>query len=458
MRSVLLLFCFLIGTTLAQAQVTLDSTSLQVDTVVTGLDIPWEIHYGADDHLWVTERYGRVTRINPNNGNLQVLLDHTSDVYQVKESGMLGLVLHPDFNNQPYVYIAYTYLQGFSIWERLTRWEYTGGQLVNETVLIDNIPANETHDGSRLLILPDETLLMPTGDAQNTANSQNVSNLSGKVLRVNLDGTVPADNPIPGSFVWSWGHRNPQGMVLGGPNQELYTTEHGPQTDDEFNRMLPGRNYGWPAVHGYCDSPTEIQFCNDSGVVEPIFSWTPTIAISDLVWYDHPSIPEWQNSFLITSLKDQRLYQVRVAPDGITYESQEEYFNFNWGRLRDITVAPDGRVFLATNGPSWTNTEPNTHSIIVLSNEVTSRAEYQLESTAIRVFPNPSTGQLRVQGMHQENRELRFMGMDGKLLRSALLPSGSEVVSLEGLPFGMLLMEVRSASTTRVVKVLHQQR
>ncbi len=361
--------CLCIGAIASSAQSTypLDSTILTSRIVVDSIDIPWEIIWGPDGHIWMTERIGRVSRIDPSTGQKELLLNLTSQVYQQSESGMLGMVLHPDFAQSPYVYLVYTYLSGSNIRERLVRYQYNGTNLVSPTTLIDNIPANSTHDGSRLIILPDSTMLMTTGDAQQTSLPQNTNSLVGKVLRINLDGTVPTDNPISGSYVYSWGHRNAQGLWLA-PNGHIYCSEHGPTTDDELHIINKGRNYGWPTVAGFCDSPPEITFCADSNVVEPLVAWTPTIAPSDIIWYDHPSIPEFKDKLLMTVLKDKRLIAFGFNAAGDSVVSERHYLQNQFGRLRDICISPDGKIYLATNGQSWSNTNPNTHRIIELYN------------------------------------------------------------------------------------------
>jgi aldose sugar dehydrogenase len=188
---------------------------------------------------------------------------------------LLGMVLHPDFTNQPFVYVVYNYSSG-GYKEKVVRFSFTGTALNSPFTIIDNIPAASIHNGSRLVITPDLKLFITTGDAANTALSQNTSSLAGKILRLNLDGTVPADNPLPGNPVWSWGHRNPQGLVFA--NNILYSSEHGPNTDDEVNIIEKGRNYGWPNVAGFCNTTAEQTFCSANNVVEPQKAWTPTIA------------------------------------------------------------------------------------------------------------------------------------------------------------------------------------
>lgn len=341
---------------LPQAQtvlINLGTTTVETSTVYTTSEPPWELQYGPGDALWMTVKNGKVYRIDPNSGAATLLLDYSGTVYQAGEAGMLGMAFHPNFAANPYVYIAYTYTNAGNK-ERLSRFTYTGAALTNEFILIDNIVASTIHNGSRLLILPDNTILMTTGDAANTANAQNTSSLNGKILRVNLDGTIPADNPIAGDRIYSFGHRNPQGLVLH-PNGRVYSTEHGPGNNDEFQIIEPGRNYGWPNVEGFCDNDKagETAFCTANNVKEPLASWNPapggTWAPSDLVWYTHPSIPEFENSFLVAFLKTAKVRSVRINAAGEAITSQTDYFLNQWGRLRDITADPDGAIYIATN-------------------------------------------------------------------------------------------------------------
>jgi glucose/arabinose dehydrogenase len=380
---------FLNNITTAQQTYTLDSTVLTSRTVISGIDIPWEIIWGPDDHIWMTERYGRVSRLNPVTGTQDVILNLSSQIYQQNESGLLGMLLHPNFSNEPYVYLVYTYQSSGSTRERLVKYTYNGSILNNPQILIDNITANSTHDGSRLLLLPDSTFLMTTGDAQATSSPQNTSSLNGKILRFNLDGSIPADNPNPNSYVYSWGHRNAQGLCLG-PNNTVYCSEHGPTTDDELQIVHKAGNYGWPTVAGFCNTTTEINFCNDSTVTEPLVVWTPTIAPSDMIWYNHPSIPEFNNKLIMTVLKNKRLIAFGFNQAGDSVIQQSNYLVNQLRRLRDICVSPDGKIYLATNGDSWSNTNPFTHTIVELRNAAyVPSAITESSDIKFRIWPNP---------------------------------------------------------------------
>ncbi len=377
----------------AQSTYTLDSTVVTSRVVKDLLDIPWEITWGPDDYIWTTERFGRVSRINPTTGQQHVLLNISSLVYANSESGLLGMVLHPNFTTSPYVYLVYTYLSGTNIRERIVRYTYDGTALISPFTLLQNIIGNTTHIGSRLFILPDTTMLASTGDAQNQSLPQDTSSVVGKILRMNLDGSVPTNNPFPNSLVWSFGHRNAQGIWLA-PNGILYSSEHGPTTDDELNILKPSRNYGWPTVTGYCDSPPEIAFCNANNVVEPIAAWTPTIAPSDIIWYSHPAIPEFKNRLLMTVLKDKKLIAFSFNNAGDTVTKQSHYLTNAFGRLRDICISPSGKIYVATNGESWSNTNPYTHKIIELSNNSYNPTSVNApqKKSRISVYPNPIAG------------------------------------------------------------------
>lgn len=409
----------------------LDSTTLSSRTVVDSIDIPWEILWGPDNHIWMTERFGRVSRVDPQTGQQELLLDISNQVYEQSEAGLLGLLLHPDFDNQPYVYLVHTYLSGNNILEKLVRYNYNGTALISPQILLDNIEGYTTHIGSRLILLQDSTILMSTGDAQDLGLPQNTASLSGKILRLNLDGSIPSDNPISGSYIWSWGHRNAQGLCLS-PNGQIYSSEHGPTTDDELNLLVPTQNYGWPNVEGYCDSPPETTFCSDSNVVEPMAAWTPTIAPSDIIWYDHPAIPEFQNKLLMTVLKDKKLIVFGFNTAGDSVLTEEHHFTNNFGRLRDICISPDGKIYLATNGSSWSNNNPFTHSIVELSNlnySPSTLVQYS-NSIDLKLWPNPiSQGQnlaIRL-SENQVNARFYIFDLQGRLLHQQLIDQQTSI-------------------------------
>ncbi len=321
------------------------SVAIKDSIIVSGLNYPWEILWGPDNLIWMTERGGKISRMNPETGTVTLL--HTiADVISTGEGGLLGMVLHPNFTTTPHVFVAYNYNSG-GYKEKIVRFTYSGTALINPVTIIENISASSIHNGCRLLITPDLKLFITTGDASNQALPQNTSSTSGKVLRLNLDGTIPADNPVAGNAYWSFGHRNPQGLVYA--NNILYSAEHGPSTDDEVNIIEKGRNYGWPNVHGFCDASGEQTFCSANNVKEPLKVWTPTVAVCGLDHYYNDLIPQWKNSLLLVALKDARLYQLKLDAANTSISSTTEYFAGSYGRMRDICISPAGKVYICTS-------------------------------------------------------------------------------------------------------------
>ncbi len=314
--------------------------------VATGLSYVWEILWGPDDFIWFTERNGQISRMDPQTGDILPLLT-VNEVVDQGEGGLLGMVVNGN-TSIPQVYIVYNYTSnGYR--EKVVRYSFENNTLTNPTPIIDNIPAAGIHNGSRLAIVNDK-LFISTGDASNTSNAQNINSLSGKILRLNLDGTIPADNPVPGNPYWSIGHRNPQGMVFA--NNKLYISEHGPGNDDEINIVEKNRNYGWPDVQGFCNSNSEQQYCTSNNIAEPIYAWTPTIATCGLDYYDSDRIPQWKNSLLLATLKDETLYQLKLDNNGTSVSSVSEFISGKYGRLRDVCISPAGDVYVSTSNGS----------------------------------------------------------------------------------------------------------
>ncbi|MEL6969917.1 MAG: PQQ-dependent sugar dehydrogenase [Bacteroidota bacterium] len=397
--SLLLLSC---PATSSAQDVQLDSTFLTASDLATGLQVPWEVKWGQDDHLWVTERRGRILRIDPTNGNTVTVLDYEDEVLEeTSEYGMLGMTLHPEFPSTPILYVVYCYRQGGSIRERLSAFRWDGTELDDETIIFNDIRGAGIHNGSRLLITTDNKILMTTGDRGNGDLSQETDNLNGKILRMNLDGSIPDDNPIPGSYIYSYGHRNAQGLAYG-PNGQIYSSEHGAQQWDEFNLIEPNRNYGWPEVQGTCNTATEMIFCDANNVREPLSEWAPCVAVNDIIYYDHPAIPEWEGKMLMAVLGgfvgDPRLSILTFNEDGTEVINEDEVLD-NIGRIRDVAINPHtGSVYIATNGFSYPGFGPN--RIIELRNEAFMPSSVNTPNNPeqfVQVRPNPVSDQLQVQ-------------------------------------------------------------
>lgn len=322
------------------------SVTIKDSVLVQNLNYPWEILWGPDNFIWMTERGGRISRVNPATGSVSLIHTITETVSN-GEGGLLGMVLHPNFSTTPQVFVVYDYNNGGNYREKVVRFTYNGTTLINPVTLIDNINAASIHNGSRLLITPDLKLFITTGDASNQSLPQNTNAVNGKILRLNLDGSIPADNPVAGNPYWSFGHRNPQGLVYA--NNIMYSSEHGPANDDEINIIEKGRNYGWPTVHGYCDLSSEIAFCSSNNVKEPIKAWTPTAAVCGMDYYNSNLIPQWKNSLLMVALKNSRLYQMKLNATFTGITETNEYFTSQYGRMRDVCISPSGKVYICTS-------------------------------------------------------------------------------------------------------------
>ena len=326
-----------------------DVEGLRVDNLVTGLDTPWDLAWGPDGQIWVTERGGRISRVNTSTGQ-RTTAGQVPGVEESGESGLMGLAFHPDFAGQPYVYAAHSYLSSGSVRNRVVRMRWDGQAFGTPEVLLANIPGGGIHDGSRLAVGPDKLLYMTTGDAASGDLAQDRNSLAGKILRLTLTGQPAPGNPF-NTAIYSYGHRNPQGIVFHPTTGALYATEHGPSDNDEVNLIAASRNFGWPTVHGACDDDigAERAFCQANNVVEPLAMWTPTIAPAGADIYVSDLIPQWKGSVLFASLKGTALYRLTLSADGTRVTAKETLFAGQFGRLRDVLVGPDGVVYLATS-------------------------------------------------------------------------------------------------------------
>lgn len=444
----LFILTLLINTVLVNAQ-------YSKRTITSGtLNGAWEIVYGPNDSLWITEAKGyRITRwstgTTPSSTVLLNLTAAKADWTATgaptnlpagtgPQGGLMGLAIHPALYSsnaatrqaKPWVYIAYVYAKAiphnscsnpgatcvFST--RISRFEYKNDQLINEVIILDNMPGSSDHNSGRLVISPvvetdggglnDQYRLyytigdMGAGQLTNTSrtnNAQNQNVLEGKILRLNTesdgdggaDQWVPDDNPIydassitPQDYVFSMGHRNPQGLVWGSinGNRRLFSSEQLDRADDEINVIVAGKNYGWDKVSGKCDHDVDgfkiggqtivNEVTNCTGTEPPIFtlfknnatytstypgngtaaSTWPTIAASSIAYYGSSLIPNWYGSLLVTPLKENKIYRLKLSADGSSVVSYTtEFTDIGATRLRKITVAPNGlKFYIARDG------------------------------------------------------------------------------------------------------------
>lgn len=332
----------------------LEQTDLKVEVLADSLNVPWDLDVDSEGFLWVAEQEGKVSRINLQTGEQKYLLQ-IPEVWKVRTSGLLGMVAHPDFSNNPYLYLNYTVKNDSLIQSKLVRYRYEEDTLIDPKVLLE-IEGGTSHNGSRLAFGPDGKLYWATGDKHDYTYAQNREKLNGKILRFNPDGSIPSDNPDPASPVWAWGFRNMQGLAFSTKGL-LYTSEHGDAIEDEVNLIQKGGNYGWPIIEGIHDLPVELDFAAANQTIEPIRSWTPVIAPAGMSYYGSEAIPDWKNTLLLTTLKGKSLRILFLSEEGDSIDSEEILFENLYGRLRDIAVGPDGAIYLSTSNQDW-NPQP----------------------------------------------------------------------------------------------------
>jgi glucose/arabinose dehydrogenase len=316
---------------------TRDGVRFRVETVLTGLEVPWSLSFAPDGRLFITERPGRVRIANLSSVSSEVALT-LSDVYTQGEAGLLGLALDPAFAQNRLVYLYYSAATSGGAVNRVVRYREVGGQLAERIVLLDNIPAASIHDGGRLRFGPDGLLYATAGDASNMPLAQDVSSLAGKVLRITPDGTTPGGNRFS-SPVYTYGHRNPQGLDWHPATGDLWASEHGPTGNDEINLIQSGLNYGWPVIQGAAANP---------GMEAPVAVFASAIAPSGASFYRGQRFPLFANNLFVATLRGTHLLRLTIdASRRIT--SQERLLEGTFGRLRDVISGPDGYLYVCTN-------------------------------------------------------------------------------------------------------------
>ena len=317
------------------------SDRVTAETVVEGLKIPWALAFTPDGRMLVTERPGRIRVVE--DGQLLEQPMAVLDVATVSEAGLMGIAVDPDFAVNGHLYVCYTYRpDSGGLFNRIARLTESGGRAGELRVILDHIPAARNHNGCRIRFGPDGKLYVTMGDAQSADDAQSLESLSGKILRLERDGTVPADNPFPGSYIYSYGHRNPQGLDWHPVTGDLFITEHGPRQDDEINILEPGGNYGWPQVTGISSNGT---------YVDPILAFTPTIALAGGAFYTGDSLAaSWDGDFIFATLKGSHLRRIVLSPpDFRSVGSQQILFLEEYGRLRAVALGPDGYIYFSTS-------------------------------------------------------------------------------------------------------------
>ena len=313
---------------------------LNSDVVVDGLNNPWEIVFGPNGDIYFTERDGRIWKMSES-GVAKVI--QTFPKSGSVEGGTLGLALHPEFEENKKIYVYQTNLELEFYQNKVFSFEVDENTLSNKQLILDGIPGAPWHDGGRIKFGPDQKLYISTGDAINPGWSQDLSSLAGKILRINSDGTIPDDNPFDSSPVFSYGHRNPQGLAWSSDGM-FVSSEHGPSGEqgyghDEINVILKGKNYGWPNIVGNSSDENFVNPITHSGQL----TWAP----SGMVFYDSEKISSFNEKFLVGTLRGEHLMVVDIDNNG-SLISTEKFFEGEFGRIRTAQIDPDGNLYLLT--------------------------------------------------------------------------------------------------------------
>lgn len=346
----------LVSTTQALAQ---GSKPYRIDLLADGLDSPWSIAFLPDGRALITEKPGRL-RLLGRDGKLQAKpLSNVPSVFYSGQAGLFDVLPAPDFTQSRQIFLSYACgtRSANHTCVSVARLGSSGLEEVKEIFRSQMAKSGSAHYGGRMVWLPDNTLIVTLGDGYSyREEAQNLSNHLGKIVRINRDGSVPADNPFvktSGSKpeIYSYGHRNVQGVVYDPVNKRLIAHEHGPRGGDEVNVINPGVNYGWPkATYGIDYTGAQISpFKEFEGTQQPAIYWVPSIAPSGMTFYDGNLFPQWKGSLLVGALKAQQVSRVVLKGNKATEE--EVLFKEVGERFRDIRTGPDGAVYLLTDNP-----------------------------------------------------------------------------------------------------------
>lgn len=322
----------------------IENVSYELKEVVRDLYVPWSISFTGNNRILVTERNGKLREVVNNILNPTPLI--TFNVSEKGEEGLMGLAADPNYETNKYLYVCYAYESRNGLVDTVVRLKDNITDVQPDKTLIDNIPAAQYHAGCRIKFGPDGKLYITTGDATQKSIAQDLNSLGGKILRINNDGSIPEDNPFKDSMIYSYGHRNPQGISWDNSTDTMLEVEHGPSLidgpagGDEVNKIIPGENYGWPLVSHDRSIPN---------ARSPLITFTPAVAPSDTLIYSGKLFPQFKAAMFFGGLKGEGLYRVDFIDDNFEEVSRWDIEVKGLGRIREVVESPNGEIYFTTS-------------------------------------------------------------------------------------------------------------
>lgn len=334
-----------------------EKQNFSIDTLATGLSNPWAIAFLPDGRILVTERKGEI-RIIQDGKLLDEKITNVPAVYAEGQGGLLDITLHPDYATNGWIYLSYSKPGNGGAGTTIVRAKLEGNTLTNVEELFSAQPFVDSgvHFGSRIVFDGQGHIFFSCGERGTKENAQNLGNHLGKVIRLNEDGSVPTDNPFVSTSgakpeIWSYGHRNPQGLYYNTATNTLWEVEHGPKGGDELNNVVKGKNYGWPVItYGIDYNGTPISdITKKDGLEQPVWYWVPSIATCGMTQVTGDQYPGWKNNILVGALALTHIARVELNDAG-QFVKQEKLLD-KIGRVRSIDQSPDGFIYVATESP-----------------------------------------------------------------------------------------------------------
>jgi glucose/arabinose dehydrogenase len=331
--------------------------AFRIDTIAKGLAVPWGITFLPDGDMLVTERSGQLFRFS--NGKLKAIISGVPEVYAQGQGGLMDVVLHPKYKENGWIYISYSQKapDGVGGNTAIFRAKLKDNKLVEQQELFKAMP-NSTkgvHFGCRMVFDDQGYLFFSVGERGEMTNAQTLTNHCGKIHRIFDDGRIPKDNPFVNTAgamptIYSYGHRNPQGIDIHPVSRRIYNNEHGPRGGDEINLVGKGNNYGWPVItYGInYDGTILSELKAKDGMEQPVFQWTPSIGPSSMKFIVGDRYPGWNGDILSGSLSFKYLERVHLENGKVT---EQEKLLENAGRVRNVTISPDGYIYMAVENP-----------------------------------------------------------------------------------------------------------